>query len=156
MLKKMDESAVNVIGFQVIGVLEKADFATLTEEVQTAIDEAGSARLLLDFQMYVSEKVSGWATDLKFASKYHGKIEKLALDPCEARREIQPFEGIGLGLELGAVELGIARIDHDALGRSLGLVLGGEDLVVLVEVVERGAAQAESSVEPGSTEPHLE
>ena len=79
MLKKMDESAVNVIGFQVIGALEKADFATLTEEVQTAIDKAGSARLLLDFQMYVSENVSGWAADLKFASKYHGKIQKLAL-----------------------------------------------------------------------------
>ena len=49
MLKKMDESAGNVIGFQIIGVLEKADFATLTEEVQTAIDEAGSAKLSLDF-----------------------------------------------------------------------------------------------------------
>ena len=79
MLKKMDESVGNVLGFQIIGVLEKADFATLTEEVQTAIDEAGSARLLLDFQMYVSENVSGWAADLKFASKYHGKIDKLAL-----------------------------------------------------------------------------
>ena len=79
MLKKMDESAGNVIGFQVIGVLEKADFAILIEEVQNAIDEVGSARLLLDFQMYVSEKASAWAADLKFASKYQGKIEKLAL-----------------------------------------------------------------------------
>ena len=79
MLKKMDESAGKVIGFQVIGVLEKADFAILIEEVQTAIDEVGSARLLLDFQMYVSEKASAWAADLKFASKYQGKIEKLAL-----------------------------------------------------------------------------
>ena len=79
MLKKMDESAGKVIGFQVIGVLEKADFAILVEEVQTAIDEVGSARLLLDFQMYVSEEASAWAADLKFASKYKGKIEKLAL-----------------------------------------------------------------------------
>jgi hypothetical protein len=79
MLKKMDESAGNVIGFQVIGVLDRADFVTLTEEVQTAIDEAGSAKLLIDFQMYVSEEASGWTADLKFASKYHGKIERLAL-----------------------------------------------------------------------------
>jgi hypothetical protein len=79
MLKKMDESAGNVIGFQIIGVLERADFVTLTEEIQTAIDEAGSAKLLIDFQMYVSEEASGWVADIKFASKYHGKIEKLAL-----------------------------------------------------------------------------
>jgi hypothetical protein len=44
MLKKMDESAGNVIGIQVMGVLEKADFAILIEEVQNAIDEVGSQK----------------------------------------------------------------------------------------------------------------
>jgi hypothetical protein len=36
MLKNMDESADNVIGFQAMGNFDKADFASLTKEVQVA------------------------------------------------------------------------------------------------------------------------
>ena len=79
MLKKMDEGAGNIIGFQAIGNLAKEDFATLAEEVKAVIDKTGSARLLIDFELYVHEKTSAWAADLKFAEKYHGTIEKLAI-----------------------------------------------------------------------------
>ena len=79
MLKKMYESSGNVIGFQAIGNLAKEDFVTLAEEVRAVIDNNGSARLLIDFEMYVHEKTSAWAADLKFAEKYHGTIEKLAI-----------------------------------------------------------------------------
>ena len=79
MLRKMDESAGYVIGFQAIGNIDKADFATLAEEVRVVIDNYGSSRLLIDFELYQHEKTSAWAADLKFAEKYHGTIEKLAI-----------------------------------------------------------------------------
>ena len=79
MFRKMSESSGNTIGFSAIGNLESEDFATLSKEVQAVSDEAGSARLLIDLQQFVSEELSAWGADLEFAYKYHGKIEKMAI-----------------------------------------------------------------------------
>ena len=79
MFRKLDESSGNCVGFLAIGNIEKEDFAFLSKEVQTIIDEFGTARLLIDFQQYVSEYFSAWSADLKFSYEYHSKIEKMAV-----------------------------------------------------------------------------
>ena len=79
MFRKMDESSGNIIGFLAIGNFDKADFETLSTEVQAAIDEYGSARLLLDLQQFISEELSAWGADLEFSYTYGKKIEKMAV-----------------------------------------------------------------------------
>ena len=79
MFRKMDESSGNIIGFLAIGNFEKADFETLSNEVQAVIDEHGSARLLIDLQQFISEETSAWGSDLKFSYTFGRKIEKLAV-----------------------------------------------------------------------------
>lgn len=88
MIRKMSESSGNTIGFLAIGNLEKEDFDTLSKEVQAAIDEFGSARLLIDLQQFVSEEVSAWGADLDFAYSYHGKIERMAVVGDQEWQEI--------------------------------------------------------------------
>jgi hypothetical protein len=39
----MNDSAGNVLGYQVIGDISKEDYATLVPEVQVVIDDQGSA-----------------------------------------------------------------------------------------------------------------
>lgn len=79
MFRKMEESSGNIIGFLAIGNFDEADFDALSAEVQAVIDAYGSARLLIDLQQFVSEKLSAWTADLKFSQTYGAKIERLAV-----------------------------------------------------------------------------
>lgn len=79
MFKKMDESAGNVLGYQVIGDISKEDYATLVPEVQAVVDEQGSVKLLLDMEQFKSEKPEAWGSDFSFGHTYRKQIEKMAI-----------------------------------------------------------------------------
>ena len=87
MFEKMSESSGNIIGFSIVGNLEKSDYEYLRNELKAVIDEYEIIRLLLDVRLYVTEYPSAWGENLKFSHTYHHKIEKLAVIGEETRDE---------------------------------------------------------------------
>ena len=79
MIETMDRSTQTVLGFEVSGTVTKDDYEVLTPAVEAAIDANGSVSLLLDLTGFHWEKVSAWASDLRFAKQYHDKISKMAI-----------------------------------------------------------------------------
>ena len=79
MIETMDRSTQTVLGFKVSGTVTKDDYEVLTPAVEAAIDANGSVSLLLDLTGFHWEKVSAWASDLRFAKQYHDKISKMAI-----------------------------------------------------------------------------
>ena len=79
MIETMDRSTQTVLGFKVSGTVTKDDYEVLTPAVEAAIDANGSVSLLLDLTGFYWEKVSAWASDLRFAKQYHDKISKMAI-----------------------------------------------------------------------------
>ena len=79
MIEAMDRSTQTVLGFKVSGTVTKDDYEVLTPAVEAAIDANGSVSLLLDLTGFHWEKVSAWASDLRFAKQYHDKISKMAI-----------------------------------------------------------------------------
>ena len=57
----------------------KEDYALLTAEVEAAINETGTVRLLIDLQEFASEEAKAWSADLKFGREHRKKIEKMAI-----------------------------------------------------------------------------
>ena len=79
MIETMDRSTQTVLGVKVSGTVTKDDYEVLTPAVEAAIDANGSVSLLLDLTGFHWEKVSAWASDLRFAKQYHDKISKMAI-----------------------------------------------------------------------------
>jgi len=79
MIEQMDRSSDRTLGFLVSGTVTKEDYDTLVPAVATAIDAHGSVRLLLDLTGFHWEKVSAWASDLRFGKEYSDKIDKMAI-----------------------------------------------------------------------------
>ncbi len=79
MFEKMEESSGNVIGFKVIGTINKADYESLIPEIENLVAKEGTINLLLDLTDFKWEKVSAWGADWKFGREYHEEIKKLAI-----------------------------------------------------------------------------
>lgn len=79
MIEKMSRSHDNVLGFRVSGDVTRDDYAVLDPEVRSAVDAAGSARVLLDLTDFHWEKIEAWGADLRFGREYHKSIDRMAL-----------------------------------------------------------------------------
>lgn len=79
MFQEMSESEDNVLGFRVVGDVTKDDYSTLVPEVEAAVEEYGSIRLLFDLTNFKWEKVDAWKSDLDFGDDFNDSIERMAL-----------------------------------------------------------------------------
>lgn len=75
----MDRSQGNTLGFKVSGEVTKADYEVLTPAVEQAVNQHGSANVLLDLTDFHSEKISAWGSDLHFGHAFHDKIRRMAI-----------------------------------------------------------------------------
>lgn len=79
MIERMAESEGRVIGFRASGSITEGDYKTLSQQVQAAIDDAGSVALLIDLQGFEGEGPSAWDDDLAFGRAYRHQIERMAI-----------------------------------------------------------------------------
>jgi hypothetical protein len=79
MIKKLDQSSGNVLGFKVSGDVVKADYDTLVPAVEAALKTNGKVMVLLDMTEFKWEKAEAWGADLKFGHEFHHKISKMAI-----------------------------------------------------------------------------
>lgn len=79
MLKKLDQSSGNVLGYRVIGTITRDDYAVLKEEVDAVILQESSIRMLLDLEEFKGEEMKAWGADLKFGHDYRKKITRMAI-----------------------------------------------------------------------------
>ena len=79
MIKKMEESAGNAIGFRTVGRITKDDYQVLVPEVEALVEQEGNIRLLLDMEQFEGEEFKAWGADFKFGREFRKKIDKLAI-----------------------------------------------------------------------------
>jgi hypothetical protein len=79
MFKKLEQSAGDILGYEVVGKIEKSDYDTLDSEVQSLIDQKGQIKVLLDMTGFEGEKASAWGKDLNFGKRFHKNIAKMAI-----------------------------------------------------------------------------
>jgi len=79
MIEKIEQSSGNVIGYRVSGIVGKEDYAELTPQLESLIEQEGHINLLLDLAEFKWEKVSAWGADMKFGKKFRKKITKIAI-----------------------------------------------------------------------------
>ncbi|CAN5576139.1 hypothetical protein BH24ACT22_BH24ACT22_16700 [soil metagenome] len=78
MLKKLNESAGNVLGYEVKGKLTEKEFEALSVELKAVIAEHGKVRLLVRMPEMPGVEFGALVEDLKLA-KYANDIERCAL-----------------------------------------------------------------------------
>ena len=79
MIEKLEQSTGNVLGYKIAGTIGKEDYAVMVPEVEALIEQKGQINILLDMTEFKWEKVSAWGSDMKFGSKFHKKISKMAI-----------------------------------------------------------------------------
>lgn len=79
MIERLAGSHDNVLGFRVSADVTRDDYAVLDPEVAAAVEESGTARLLLDLTDFRWEGVDAWGADLAFGKRFGGSIERLAI-----------------------------------------------------------------------------
>ncbi|MFN2125925.1 MAG: STAS/SEC14 domain-containing protein [Candidatus Promineifilaceae bacterium] len=79
MLKKMEQSAGDILGYKVMGTIDKSDYESLDAEVQSLLDQNDQIKMLLDMTEFKGEKASAWGKDLNFGKRFHKKIAKMAI-----------------------------------------------------------------------------
>lgn len=79
MIRQLDSSERNVLGFAVSGDISKDDYKLLTPAVSSAIGQYGNVNILLDMTEFKWEKVNAWGADLSFGHELHGSIAKMAI-----------------------------------------------------------------------------
>jgi hypothetical protein len=79
MIKKLDQSSGNVLGFKVSGDVVKANYDVMVPAVEAALKTDEMVTVLLDMTEFKWEKVEAWGSDLKFGREFHDKIAKMAI-----------------------------------------------------------------------------
>lgn len=79
MIQKMQESQDNVLGYRVVGDVEKGDYTTLTPEVEAAVKQYGAIRMLFDLTDFKGEKPDALSSDVGFGKEFKDSIERMAL-----------------------------------------------------------------------------
>ena len=79
MIKKLDQSSENVLGFKVSGDVVKADYDVLVPAVEAALKTNEMVHMLLDMTEFKWEKVEAWGADAKFGHEFRHKIAKMAI-----------------------------------------------------------------------------
>ena len=76
------------------------------------------------------------------------EVEELALEPAEADVGERPEPRTDHGVDLGAVHLGLGHSEDHELRLAVGELLRGEELVVLVGLMEERLVEPHPAVEP--------
>lgn len=79
MIKKLDESSGNVIGFKCIGTITADDYKIIMPEVNALVEREGNIRLLFDLSDFKWEQMGAWLSDIEFGMEFRNKIEKMAI-----------------------------------------------------------------------------
>ena len=79
MIKKLSESSGNVIGYKAIGTITASDYLKMEPEVRDLVEKVGEIRMLIDLSEFKWEKIEAWLSDLEFASKFHDRIQRMAI-----------------------------------------------------------------------------
>jgi len=79
MIVRLDNSAGNIIGYKVSGIVGPEDYDIIVPEVTALVKEYEKIRLLLDVEDVEWERITAWAKDIGFGLEFRDKIEKLAI-----------------------------------------------------------------------------
>jgi len=79
MVKKLEQSSGNIIGFEMSGKLHDDDYKVFVPAVEEVLKKAGRARILASFHDFHGWDLHAAWDDLKFGSKHVIDIEKIAL-----------------------------------------------------------------------------
>lgn len=79
MIKKLDNSHDNIIGYAAIGSITKDDYHVMVPEVEALAKEYGTIHMLIDMSQFKWEKISAWGADLRFGREFRKNIGKLAI-----------------------------------------------------------------------------
>ncbi len=79
MIEKLEASSGLNLGYKISGTIRKEDYAVMIPELESALQEYGSANLLLDLSQFKWEAINAWGSDMKFGREFHKSIEKLAI-----------------------------------------------------------------------------
>ena len=79
MIEKLSQSFGKVLGYKVIGKITKEDYAALTADVQTLVQQEGSVCLFLELGAFKGEEVKAQGAKLRFRGDYRNMIPKMAI-----------------------------------------------------------------------------
>jgi hypothetical protein len=69
-LEKLSQSSGNILGYKVIGKIIKADYSTLTADIQALEQEEIRKRLLLDLEAFEGEEIKTCGAKISFRGDY--------------------------------------------------------------------------------------
>lgn len=78
MIEKLEQSSGNVIGYKMIGTINKEDYRPMVAELEALVEENGEINLLMDLTEFKWEKVSAWGADMKFGKDFRKSVKKAA------------------------------------------------------------------------------
>jgi len=78
-ITQSDRSTGDTLGFVVAGDVTKADYDVLTPAVESAVEEHGTVKLMLDLTDFRWEKIGAWGADLHFGREFHEKVARMAI-----------------------------------------------------------------------------
>lgn len=79
MIEKLPKSSSNVLGYAVKGTLREADYGRMEADMETAVSQHPTVRLLFKMVDMESFDLEAIDDDFKFGMKYLDKIERMAL-----------------------------------------------------------------------------
>ena len=78
MIRRLEESSANVLGWEVTGKVTEQEVRTLSEEFKAAIAEHGKVRVLLRMRRLPCMGLSAWVEDFKL-TPYAKDVERYAI-----------------------------------------------------------------------------
>jgi SpoIIAA-like len=78
MIRRLEESSGNVLGWEVTGKVTEEEVRTLSEEFKAAIAEHGKVRVLIRMRRIPRMELAGWVEDFKL-TPYAKNVERYAI-----------------------------------------------------------------------------
>jgi hypothetical protein len=78
MIRRLQESSANVLGWEVTGKVTEEEVQTLSEEFKAAIAEHGKVRVLVQMRRIPRMELAAWVEDFKL-TPYAKDVERYAI-----------------------------------------------------------------------------
>jgi len=78
MIRKLEDSSCNIIGFTLSGKLHDEDYNVFGSEIEAVVAREGKARLLAHFHDFRGWDLHAAWDDMKMAVKYYSTLERIA------------------------------------------------------------------------------
>jgi SpoIIAA-like len=79
MIEMSTDSSGRTLGVRAIGEITQEDYRSLSQRVETLLEQEQSIGVLIDLEQFAGEARDAWKTDLQFGKAFRRRIGRMAI-----------------------------------------------------------------------------